>query len=1677
MKRIVDTLVLTLLVLLTFSFTAHADGTIDLSAKPTDFGNVVVNSSTSLSYTIQNTNKDTTLSINSITITGADASSFRVTGFTPVVNLTKKPTFGSPKTTSFNILFEPTTLGEKTARVTINHSDGSNNPTTFTIKGNSVCATNSTPAGKFTSTTDEDSDPKSGNLSKGSELYYTYGIPADGKIIFDKNGANTDITYTYGLNSCASAEAPDGGELLVHTGDVVHLKLRNSTTATRNTSRNYNYTLTFIPAHLLVPNITLSGNSRPIDNGTTITSPLNLTDFEMVLNGTQATREYTITNIGKAPLNIASITLDGNDSFSIAGATPASIPADGSASFSVEFKPTAKGTQETKITISSDAPADPAYTFVLRGDGVDEMPLAYGEYDICYTKPTSSGGLLCMGIIDIGGCRLTTEFKNTSGSTLQDVTIVKAYQGVDLSFMSGIGIDGVSKTPNKDSDQAEITNSLNDLTKLNGIIDFNIFNKGVTYRVGNFTTSGSSSAHSVYTQTFMGFSFKNTQYYAVYNKGGVEYNTKVSLCAEPVNFGERGFELRTKHNIKGDIKVIGNTVLCQKNSSDQCIDHTGTSSNADINLQYVNTDNFQTGTFKNSSRAKLEIDPKAHIVWAGLYTQGYLKGQTKTGDVTKHFDGSGSIDENIYITVGDRTYTSRPAITDAVANSSKGYTYDTFAPLNQIVGKKGSEVNGWVSTANVKAYTGTDKSNETGGSGLGNFGAWTLVVVYEYDDETTRDNENIKSKNITVFDGYRKVADETGKKEVNIGVEGFITPLKGDVTSQLSIFAGEGDKNIPGDKLALRAGTSGGFTYINNTNAFNSSITNDVQRQPSFSNNQGIDIQNHQVGDNGVGIIGNDIKSATIKLESTQDTYFPSMVAFTTELYEPDVCYKEDVFFNDLPIDDDNPVSKGDTVEFRVAITNLDFEAAQGVFIEREFAENSELEYIPNSLKMGEGIDGSGEYKTLDPRTDATGDDTAQFQVNTAKFYVGSGATPIEGGKVDFNADSSGGTLVPKYDYSFAYKAKIKKEESFKSTYKVSYRNEKLGLSFNGESIRQCYDFDNTYDVSVASGGFNVVHHDINNAGKSFEADDDTSASDPNNALFTQVVGKSFIADLINFDNTNKNPQTPTKDTKITLSLVKVDGNLNPVESYKFKYGGSEMTSVTLTLPAGGSPILTFEIIPIEVAKDVRFMMQDENGETLFSRDNFSIRPASYTIDPKDALIGGQPVPFELVAVPMEGDDIGIYNGKVSKQNTLYKLIVPDANCSLPSDEGELNIFDQLQNQISSFTFEENKKEVFFKYPNVGKVEITITDNTWTQKDQSKDDCLVDEHTNTEDASGRVGCNISATDTFVFIPKNLDLGVALANSGNGFTYIADDANQSASINVRYTALLGDDTPATNYTKDCFAKNLATNITFDQDINALGHGPAKDRITYYGDGNTSTQDGNTSNGSANFTSSEQSFSSGVADITYKFNFARDATIPDNPFAISSNMFNINTVDDDAVNGSADLNATGSSDATFLYGRAHAAKHYFVGDSGSANIYFEAYCYDATCAKSLLPNGNDSKRTSDVRWYINEAHQAGDGAVQSLIPLSTMPTASTPSSPSNGKSNSTITYDGSKSYPYTGELELNADAHLVDDNSKSFQAEFSKDGAWAGRGDSNSTTQTIGTQRDDDNRTLKSNRVLW
>lgn len=354
------------------------------------------------------------------------------------------------------------------------------------------------------------------------------------------------------------------------------------------------------------------------------------------------------------------------------------------------------------------------------------------------------------------------------------------------------------------------------------------------------------------------------------------------------------------YNTIGDMKIIGNSIMAQKNGTDGNWTCPGNSTNNYIDVTYVDIDN-DASTF-NSSSSEL-IFPKSvsknDVIWAGLYWQGYLvkdnANKTNANRVLFKTPTSSS-----YTTITSDTSKFNWIYINSSTTDNRFY-YQGVADITDRV-KSAGEGNytvGNIYSSTLDGYTQAER-NTVGGA----FGAWSMVVVYK--------DSNTTLKNIAVYDGYISIgtvgATASGPvfKDYNITLSGFLTPSSGTVKSNFLVFAGEGDLGSTGDSTKLSRGNDltdlvtlyNGLNPSNDT--YNASVTNNgvavTTRNPQCSNTIGIDIDSFDIGSTANGttqgqIIQNGQTQTRVNLTSAGDGYFPGVFAFSTELYAPKFCY------------------------------------------------------------------------------------------------------------------------------------------------------------------------------------------------------------------------------------------------------------------------------------------------------------------------------------------------------------------------------------------------------------------------------------------------------------------------------------------------------------------------------------------------------------------------------------------------------------------------------------------------------------------------------------------------------------------------------------------------------------------------------------------------------------------
>lgn len=345
------------------------------------------------------------------------------------------------------------------------------------------------------------------------------------------------------------------------------------------------------------------------------------------------------------------------------------------------------------------------------------------------------------------------------------------------------------------------------------------------------------------------------------------------------------FTPRFNQDLKGDIQLIGNNILGPDNNAF----NDGSVYNHNVDMVYIDIDG-DASTF-NSSSADLTIpNPGCYrIIHAGLYWGAVTEGAEPFTNVK--FKGPSGGYHDIVGTV----------IFDANGSSVDGgdsFPYACFADVTDIVTGLATDL-GTYTVANVSSLQG-ETANFTPYNGTGNSAGWSLYIVYE--------DPTLPGKSITSFDGFSAISVPGGNPNLDVPVSGFRTiPAPAPVRANFAFATLEGDSPILGDQLLLN-GLNLSTADRPATNFFNSSVTQlsalpVTNRNPNSTNTLGFDTGVIVVPNPSNTVIANDATSATVRLETSGDTYFPYFFSLAVDIIEPNIVLTkivEDAAGNDI---------------------------------------------------------------------------------------------------------------------------------------------------------------------------------------------------------------------------------------------------------------------------------------------------------------------------------------------------------------------------------------------------------------------------------------------------------------------------------------------------------------------------------------------------------------------------------------------------------------------------------------------------------------------------------------------------------------------------------------------------------------------------------------------------------
>lgn len=945
----------------------------------------------------------------------------------------------------------------------------------------------------------------------------------------------------------------------------------------------------------------------------------------------------------------------------------------------------------------------------------------------------------------------------------------------------------------------------------------------------------------VYTPT-LGFTGSDSFQYTITDGTSTSTATVTILVTDATDYksGVQPFVLinpPSTRNIIGDYAILGNTVECiteKRGTSGESNSYSGTcqDSNAynDNNYmaKYIDIDGTTGigGSTWNSSSSNFTLPGTydqqggAGILWAGIFWQGSINNAESYKQRRAYLDGSGNIDYK-YITSdesidlettpgnklllrvdNDASYTPIQATTfyyDKAHGSYGGY-YAAYRDITQILRDRNLAAGDHtITVANITANEGRQQ-------GTGNYAGWSIVVIYKENDI------NGEPRNVSIYNGYTVIPNSR-----QVTISGFKLPKTGTVRAKFATFAGEGEykygsestkydrmvmKRLPGD-----AGDNmpGATDPDNIFDAVLANISRDAANDNDVLNANGIDVDAYDVSSiiTGYRDIDKNIDTVYIGLSSNEDYVTPSMMAFSTELYKPGLCYDYTYDIGGYVLESqNNEVNTSYHHQYPILTTHVSIRSLEGDFQlqNSRFTVLSAPEYMtyrggsaalaPNLIY---GYSPEGVYNVDNP------------QPSSFTMDIGDNIVPGSGGTIEAYQ-----TTYTRFQHDMnTSKSLINTALNMKVTYTVDYGSGPVPQAQLLNASAKCtgsglyepvFGQFNIVGAGAASNQYNLVSQvssrPYNVTAYGYEPDN-TTVKAFDTAIEVEIFNANFFQNdtKLSCNNPDSNITSPifvqfNKVPSVNITsqqfnvaqrnagyrvwyLEKSDGSIvehhcadrsNEVcfeGVYAANYGSDTLCSTQCTV--GGTGCYK--------------CLRKFYGKPVCSRDNFSIRPEVFSVTMADSgPIIGQNVtttPFPLAAG---------YNYNVNIQALAYGTnmpagryvkgfgaVAPYATSINPNSyEGAtmMNGFrsnascNNLNHEDFGFTFwQGNASNSAVAARDVGAYSFHVLDSTWTAVDQ------------VPNAQGNLGCNVGQANIPATGIVGCNISSSYTNVTTGATYV------------------------------------------------------------------------------------------------------------------------------------------------------------------------------------------------------------------------------------------------------------------------------------------------------------------
>ncbi len=393
----------------------------------TSFGSVAVAGNVTQTFTVRNVG---TAPLTGLALSKAGTNTADFTLGTLTVT-----TLNPGESTTFDVTFIPTAIGDRSAILRVASSDDDENPFDINLTGTGLAAEIAVEQPVGTNLTDGGSRSL-GSVLLGSSASLTFTIKNLGNIdltgiSITKDGTHAD-DFTVTTAPTAAVSGPSGSTTFTVQFTPSALGTRTAAIHIDSNDADENPFDILLSGTGSAPEIVVE---YPVGTGLTdgvSTLTLPSTDIGSVSNIT-----VTLRNTGSATLTGIVITKDGDNSAEFGTSTPAtSLSAGFSTTFSVSFSPTALGTRTAAIHIaSSDADENP-FDLVLTGTGTSpeveiEHPAGVGLVDGISNVD--------YGTVNVGSTLVKTfTVRNTGTSSLSGLALSKTGTNSTLFTLSSL---------------------------------------------------------------------------------------------------------------------------------------------------------------------------------------------------------------------------------------------------------------------------------------------------------------------------------------------------------------------------------------------------------------------------------------------------------------------------------------------------------------------------------------------------------------------------------------------------------------------------------------------------------------------------------------------------------------------------------------------------------------------------------------------------------------------------------------------------------------------------------------------------------------------------------------------------------------------------------------------------------------------------------------------------------------------------------------------------------------------------------------------------------------------------------------------------------------------------------------------------------------------------------------